>query len=342
LDSSRGYVYIFQGDGTLPQGANEDYVTYTFSLDSGPYIPNYDLYGSNPEDSEVYSDYYRTHFSNSWIRDELNVYAGAATGVDILDRHRNQFAPNDCGRSEDTFSGGEGAFFANIDGPVRAIRSYMGANSGPFTQRLHLFYESRQDLTTFLRVHEIKGVMDLYDYSPAASGMTYYNNHNVTGVTVDGDPDTVSAGPLAWEMVTGSQGALVISHSLETDIDPLTYTSYYSDDSTPSETQCTGDAYEYGESGDWIDQTIPDTNPTSGSNYLNTTRIIYYEEPGQTVGTTQARHAQAANPLHVSVLPYDSGGTVATLHTLGLIALALALACAAGVCIRRYQTSRTR
>ena len=61
-------------------------------------------------------------------------------GPDILDRHRNLFAVDECGRSEDTFSAGDGGYATNIDGPVRVIRSYLGANSGTYTQREHLFY----------------------------------------------------------------------------------------------------------------------------------------------------------------------------------------------------------
>ena len=102
--------------------------------------------------------------------------------MDILDRAKAQFAPGNCGRSEDTFNDAEGAFIANKSGPVRAIRSYIGANSGPLTQREHIFYERREDIRTFLRVHAIPGIMDYFDYSPAASGMTYKNNVNTGGV----------------------------------------------------------------------------------------------------------------------------------------------------------------
>ena len=169
----------------------------------------------------AWSAYYRTHFGDRRIRDEVNVYAGEASGVDILDRHKVMLEPGNCGRTEDTFSAGEGAFFANIDGPVRAIRSYLGANSGPFTQRDHFFYQRRQDVTTYLRVHGgIPGVMDLYDYSPAATGMTYYNDLNLSGVLVNGQPDPVTTGALAWEMATGLQGTLIMPQWLETDIDP--------------------------------------------------------------------------------------------------------------------------
>jgi hypothetical protein len=306
LDGGIGYVYLFESYGTLPQDAGEDYVTYTFDLLSGPYIPTYNTTaGPNPENSTATSAFYRTHFADRWIRDEINVYAGAATGVDIFDRHKNLFAPGNCTRSEDTFSDGEGAFFANVDGPVRGIRSYMGANSGPATQRVHYFYEKRHDMVTYLRVHSISGVMDLYDYSPAATGMTYANDLNPAGVLVDGVPDVVTTGLFAWEMVTGLQGTLTMSEWIDTDIAGLTPTSYYSDDATPSVTQCTGDAFEYATSGVWINQGIPNTDPLLGAtNFLNAVRVVYYDPPGQTVPDAETRDAQARTPLTHTVTQF--------------------------------------
>ena len=56
----------------------------------------------------------------------------------------------------------------------------------------HIFYDRREDIRTNLRVHAIPGIMDFFDYSPAASGMTYRNNLNPAGVTIDGDPDRPS------------------------------------------------------------------------------------------------------------------------------------------------------
>jgi len=305
LNYNKGYIYLFQSDGTIDPGASSDYVTYNFNLLSGNYKQTYNTEsGPNPEDSEVSTPFYRVHFSDRWIRDEIMVYVDSATGEDILDRHKSLFAPGNCGRSEDTFSAGEGAFFANIDGPVRAIRSYLGANSGPFTQRVHIFYEKRHDIRTYLRVHSISGIMDYYDYSPSASGMSYMNDLNTTGVIIDGYQDTVTNGPITWEMVTGTQGTLVMSHTLETDIPGFAYTSYYSDDISPSVTQCTGDAYEYGASGPWVDQSIPNTDPTfSPYNHFESSRLVYFEGPNKNVTLAEKRDGQARNPLSVSATP---------------------------------------
>jgi hypothetical protein len=176
----------------------------------------------------------------------------------------------------------------------------MGANSGPITQRDHVFYEGRQDITTFLRVHAIPGVMDLYDYSPDATGMTYYNDLNLSGVVVDGSPDAVSTGATQWEMVTGAQGSLVAVGLVETDISGFAYTSYYSDDATPSVKQCTGDDFEYATSGLHVDEGIPNTDPSQGTyNILHATRIVYYETPYQTVADVELRYDQATTPLEL-------------------------------------------
>ncbi len=242
----------------------------------------------------------------------MHIYAGNSTGADILDRHKNLFAPNSCLRSEDTFSSGGGAFVVNKAGPVRAIRSYLGANSGPYTQREHVFYERRQDVMTFLRVHQIQAIMDFFDYSPAAAGMVYYNDFNQSGVTIDGVPDTPAAGRLQWEMLNGPQGALAIIHTLTTNIPDLTFTSYYLDNTNPPDPQCTGDSYAYGSSGLWINQPIPCTSVKGncGDTFiysLTTKRSIYYESPGLTVSDTATRSNQVANPLQHTTQPWQAG-----------------------------------
>jgi hypothetical protein len=180
----------------------------------------------------------------------------------------------------------------------------MGANSGPLTQRDHIFYEGRHDITTFLRVHAIPGVMDLYDYSPEATGMSYHNDLNLSGVNVDGAPDAVSLGAIEWDMVTGAQGSLIVAHSVETDISAFAHTSYYSDDATPSVTQCTGDAFEYATSGLWIGQGIPNTDPNVGTySILRATRVVYYETPGRTVADAGLRFDQATTSFALATTP---------------------------------------
>ena len=305
LDGAVGYVYLFKSDGPLAQDAGKDYVTYNFRLLRGPYIPHYNIKeGYNPEDSEIYTNAYRTHFSDRWIRDELQIFAGSATGVDILDRHRTGRAPGDCSRTENTASAGGGAFLTNKDGCIRAIRSYMRFNSAPYLQREHFFYEGQQKICTYFRAHDtVTDIRDLYDYSPDANGMFYFNDLNLNGVRVDGIPDYVNHGHINWEMVTGVQGTVTICHFLDTDIPNFKTVSYYGDDSTPELAQCTGDQYQYGTSGLAFDP-IPFTDPVLYPTFYNSLvfyRTDYYESPDQPVDAAIIRYQKATTPLEVVV-----------------------------------------
>jgi hypothetical protein len=86
---------------------------------------------------------------------------------------------------------------------------------------------------------------------------------------------------------------------VDTDIPAFASSSYYLDDSTPSEAQCTGDTQSFGASGPWINRAIPNTDPRSSPfNRLAATRTIYFEAPGKADGP--ARSAQAASAFQVS------------------------------------------
>lgn len=291
---AEAYVSLFVRSGTsLSPAAGADYVRYTLTLVS-----------ASSEDSNVQTDRYRTHFSARWTRDVVEIEAPYGTGADILDRHRTLFAPGVCDRSEDTFSAGPGGYATNKDGPVRAIRSYLGANSGTYTQREHLFYRAHEVVTTYLRVHQIPGIMDLWDSSAAATGMTYASNRAPGGVVVDGVPDTVASGALAWERLDGAQGALITAHSFQTTITGLAPTSYHLDDSTPPNTQCTGDSAEYGQSGTWINATIPNTDPAKPpASSLSSTRAIAYRTAGSSASTVATVVDQMNRPLTATVAP---------------------------------------
>jgi hypothetical protein len=303
LTRQTGYVYLFtasRGSGLRP-GAGRSYVSYRFTLKSGSYKDTYRLgAGPNPEDSTISTSFYSRHFSDRWVDDELRI----RRGPDILDRAAAQFAPGVCARTEDTFSAGEGAFIVNKSGPVRAIRAYIGANSGPYTEREHIFYSRREDIRTYLRVHAIPGVMDLFDYSPAAEGMWYRNQIATGGVRIDGRPDSLAAGALRWEQVTGKQGTLTISHSLETDVPRLSSSSFQLDQANPhssSERLCTGDHVAFGASGPWIKQAIPSTDPANGGhNRLQANRILYFDGGAARTAAAVRRDADARHALTVT------------------------------------------
>lgn len=356
LTGDTSYLYLYRSDGSLSPGAGRQYVNYSPSLDNGSYLTGYDYFfpltatppalGFNHENSTVTTSDYSTHSSDRWIDDQLKINAGAATGADILDRNKVAFSPGYCGRTENTFTGtstllgsdsGEGSFIINKSGPVRAIRAYIGANSGPYTQREQIFYQSREDDRVFLRVHAIPSVMAFADYSPAASGMTYRSSVYPTGVPVDGVPDIVSVpgyqdprdltglpypnagtGTSAWEQMTGPQGTVDIVSRLSTNISNVAVTAYYLDNSHPSTAydssksagdvtyQCTGDGTAYGSSGLSvrvsipIGTDIPNTDPRSTSKDLSVDQVRFFGGPGGDAAQAENRKSRVDTPMQVT------------------------------------------
>jgi hypothetical protein len=317
------YVYLFRQDGSLDPAAGRDYVDYDFNLLAGEYPDDYDFDGrnnvignppenpappANPENSRVTTAYYSERFADRWITDELRITAGDATGVDILDRNRLGGFDR-CVRTENTFAAGHGALVTNKDGPVRAIRDYIGANSGGFTQRRHVFYDRREDLTTFLRVHPLPfGPADLLDYTSAASGMSYRNDLMSGAVTIDGRPDNVPTGELTWELAAGAQGSLVVVHRYESDIPDFRPSSIYLDDATPDVVLCTGDGQAWATSGPAIQHGTPNTDPTPRGGgppvyTLTSYRTHFYEPPGATAALAGRRSDEFHTELDVEISP---------------------------------------
>jgi len=334
VDGGVGYAYLFKSTSGLDPSAGQDYVHYAFNLTNGPYKTGaYNPTGSGagagmnqgprPETSFVQTDNYKRGFTDRWYDNELRVFRGGATGVDILDRHDDQFDAIDasCVRDQQTFSVGEGAFIVNKDGPVRAIRDFVGANSGPHVQREHIFYNDLEVINTFLRVHPIPGVVDFFDYSAAGRGLIYKNGVMTPsglvsgtpagGVTIDGQPDAVTGVGTSqlpgFESVDGPQGALTMTQRLLTNNPDPGYHLVYRDGNTSGQHLCTGDDNElYGASGPQLNSAVNNTDEANrnlygGGQYSNLfyQRDIYYEAPGQADGPTKLADMQS--PLQLSL-----------------------------------------
>lgn len=303
------YVYLFvrSRKSQLRPDAGREYVRYRFELASGgSYRDSYRTgAGPNPERSSVAAPAYRRTFSDRWIDDGLAILAGDATGAEILDRH-TVYLSGLCSFNENAFSNGEGGFLANTSGPVRAIRSFIGAQSGPYTQRDHVFYAAREDIHTYLRVHSVPGPADLFDFAPAAIGMSHRSNLDQAGVVIDGKPDPQPSGEARWQLVDGPQGALVVSGLLVTNVPDASLEAYYRDDERRSE-GCSGDGAAYGVSGAVIrtpNGTLPNTDPSSQNHYdLTATRVIHYRAPGTQVATARRDDDFARRPLKVRAAP---------------------------------------
>jgi len=275
-----GWVYLFYGPVGSDPSAGVDHVDYDFVLDGGDYLTDYKRAdGPNPESSTVTTDVYTIGFSDRWYTDEWRSQWGS--GVDILDGHKNRFGFNTCVRSNATFANAHGAFVANIDGPVRAIRSYVGANSGPLTQQTLTFYEDRYESVIDLRVHAIPGVMDFLDFSAAAIGMQYGNSELAGTVTIDGSADTPPGAIADWEYVTGAQGVVTWTNSLETslpwpDLDAVA-DQIWVDDDNPAVQECWGDGDFLGAAGVDINTAIPNTDPRqAGAASLQARRVVAF------------------------------------------------------------------
>jgi len=329
LDGTTGFVYLFQSAGGLDPSAGQSYFDYQFKLQSGNYLETFDLMGPCPQDflpdggilplecdpelagmvnfelSTASSEYYERTFTSRWLTEVLRITAPGASGVDILDRRKFRFRNPpmqlcDSG-TEASAEELEGAFVANKSGPVRGIRSHMGFRSGAGIQQDHFFYEQREDIVLHWRVHNIGATFrNFVDYDPAAIGMTYFNNNNTGGVIIDGVPDSVIPGVLEWELVSGSPGSLVIIHDLVTSFPSLLTSSYYLDDASPVEPQCTGDAFAIGSSGPTIAGT-PNTDPRDTSNTLAFVSSRFYGSPGWAVADAEQLRAFSENPLVTTV-----------------------------------------
>ena len=329
--SPASYVYLFVHDGSLDQSAGRSYVHYDFDLQSGDYKQTYNTIGVdeetgernddhgpqlNPEDSWIRSDVYSRHWSYRWTCDALVLFGGD----DLVEREDYWIAPGSCGRHNGTFNAQEGAFIANIDGPVRAIRSFLGANSGPLVQMDRIYYQAREDLTIHLRVHPRPAVGIFYvDHTMNALGMTYSNDLNLAGVVIDGQPDRLHDGHIAWELVAAEVGSVLRIHSLDTDI-PLpegALSVFYEDSLDTTLSQCCvgdcgnedsqWDARMIGASGIWNQAPLPNTDPALlASQYLSTETVILYGQERWTSEDAARLHAQVDRALQLRIDPYFS------------------------------------
>ena len=313
IDGGVGYVYLFRTTGTLAPGAGQQYVTYNFSVTGKPnYLTSYDLGGANAENTTVTTAAYALHFSEMWIHDGLQITTGGATGVNFLDRQRIALTPNSDVRNEDTFSFSRGCFIASRGGPIRALRTFMGSNSGVYNQLSQIFYARRMDQILNHRVHPMGSSGGAFDYNTQAIGMRYHSSVHTSGVTIDGVPDTISAVVPTWEMVTGNQGTLIHVHPpVFTDLPDLTVSLSWDDQEPPSVPQNTGDADTYGMHGLWMvgiqntDPTLPNYQPI----YTLTARqMIYFDGPNKAVADAQAAQQTAMTDLSLAISAYSGGG----------------------------------
>ena len=139
--------------------------------------------------------------------------------------------------------------------------------------------------------------MDLLDYSDAAVGMTYTNDLNPDGLLLDGTPEAANeAGIPQWEVLTGPQGTLVSTGTLDASFEVDSARFFWADDASPDFPQCdtsttlaVPDAKALGMSGVWLDGALPDTDPKNGSTAYTLTRRILLPGTGTLPKTPRLR-----------------------------------------------------
>jgi hypothetical protein len=302
------YVYLFGSDGTLDPGAGQKYVDYRFSLTSGDYKTTYKRdNGPNPENSTVTGSTYTVHFADRWLMDSLTLTKGDRPTADLIDRMK--FGINLlCVRNENTFDTpiagqAEGAFIVNRSGPVRALRSYVGSNSGPNTQNTYAFYDTSYDEVIDLRVHAIPNVTSHLDLSRQAYGMTFRNPQVPNGVPIDGSPDNVPAALPSWWTITGPQGGIALSTSFDTNATADPITTYEDNTNASADARCTGDTEAVGDAGAVFNSSIQCTDPgTSGCTAHLQSRVRAVATAATvTPAQAQAIAQQGLQPLTVTV-----------------------------------------
>lgn len=325
IDGHTGTVYLFTSPTLTGGSAGTTGVHYTFSLDSGDYRSTYRIgpsalapnnaNGPNPEHSTVTTPSYTAGFADRWLNDSLTINLGGASRTDLLDRSKYFATKVSCGRTEDTFDatlGYTGEFVANISGPVRAIRSVMGANSFTYTVATDVFYPNRQDSTIELRGHAgMPGFGSADDLTTGLAGMTYSDPAN-TAVPIDGVADAVtpitaaSGSPLppSWQVVSGPAGTMITTHTLTTDITGLAVTSTWTDKSGSK--NCTGDSSTWGQAGIEINSpvnNVPVTDPTLSATpaHFTTQRTRYFSGPDFPVEDASALDVRSHTPITVTV-----------------------------------------
>lgn len=302
-----GYVYLFRSDGSLDPAAGKRYVDYTFKLASGDYKSTYKrLDGPNPEDSTVRGATYTTHFSDRWLQDELMLTKGDRPTTDLIDRMKYDINLA-CARNENTFDNEEGAFVVNRSGPVRALRSYVGSNSGPNTQNTQLFYDQAAYTQTDLRVHAIPNVGAHLDLSQAATGMTLRSPAVPGGVTIDGRPDTMPAATPSWWTYQGGQGGMAVSTTFDTNATSAPVAQYEDNLTASTNARCTGDTQAIGDYGARFNSWINCTDPGMGAQCTSHLHSVYrwVATPASTTPAELQRLAeQGLKPLAAAVSPF--------------------------------------
>ncbi len=284
----QAWIYLFRSlDGLAPDGGN-DLVTYERDFD-----PLLDY--SFPEASTVVTGRYDIGIRGRWMTNRLSIAAGEVPDQDILDGDKLNVGPGVCETSELALSRGEGYFLADIDGPVRAIRSVTGSRQGISFSRESVFYEGLLETRTTLDgLPAGSNVISALDLSRQATGMTWRNEKNPEGVTVDGKPDQVAGAAARWEQVSGNPGSVTSVTRVATE--GVSKSTFYEDRAEPpgdSPMNCSGDGASLGAAGARF--------KSRDGGELEFSKRSWFDSPDVGAETGKLRSLQVDQPLGATI-----------------------------------------
>ncbi|MHC1726225.1 MAG: hypothetical protein AB9866_09495 [Syntrophobacteraceae bacterium] len=271
----KGWVYVFRSN-TNSLAETEDYV----ELNEATWLFTAANYRMGPVPGT--------------LRVELLEMNGS--GVDVLDRTKIRGQAGFLQFNEEVMSAPKNRIFLN--GRVRAIAHAYATG----TELTLTGYRSAYSFDFSVDFSELFPNFDWLrlsaDFSPAAVGSTYYDANTVSGIAVDGTPDTVAATPATdWWQMSGATGTIVQSLALA-DVGG-TRSNYYKDDATIDPADF-GDNKSYADLGSyltapnanlhftlWYD-VLPANQPRLGATYLG-----YAIHPLQAQASMQQHNNQA-------------------------------------------------
>ena len=254
------------------------------------------------EDSAVRGEDYQVRFDARNRLSELNILGGGASGENILE-HDKFYYGSDMRQQAYLVSIGN-RILADLAGPVRAIRVRQLEWSASLGYDEWVFYPRMVEAARHWIIHAGPALWFGLNFSENAIGMTYYDNLNEQGVTIDGQPDKVQTGELHWQLITGKPGSLLIQHVLDTNIPDLPRSSRYFDVKdgfyfTRNPVFPDTGAFAYGASGPLYGP-YPQTVPKGeAGNYLVIRRRFLFGPPGISLAQVKATMGQPLPTLEV-------------------------------------------
>jgi len=208
-----------------PDGTRWVYLYTGVGLETSP--TSYVSWPVSPA-TAISTDKFALGFTGRWLLTSYRLLPPCGTGVDLIDRFKGRADTTTTIQSEEVWDQAS-MFLGGIVGPVRAIRYVQGAASGTNTLHWDLVYPSTWVRHIKLRVHPLNSVRLYFDWLPLTNAV-FYSPQALTGVPLDGVPDTVASVAPGWNVVASDDGGLAVVFDVPPSPLYSSATSYYRDD----------------------------------------------------------------------------------------------------------------